>query len=285
MHSPCNSSSGSPLPDCRPCHPCGSNGEYMSGGNCVHGNATDPGQRTCSACKSCTSGSHRLTNPCPPDGRSLVDTVQCIACSPCGPGQFINRSCDGVTAQDRTCAACKNCSRGFYRQGCQNGTGRADNVVCLPCLNCSSGNVVDKPCSGLGFSADDRVCKPCFGACKTGEFISASCSGTSTTEDAQCSACTQSCPVGTYIQQGCPGTLTWYSCIYCDFRLYVFACDGKLTWCMGREQAPQCATCLNECQDNFYLAKPCSGKSVGTQVLLHLKKKRLTWNSGTDVKN
>ena len=242
MHAPCNGSS-SPLPDCRPClsaqH---QEGYYISGGSCANGSGTNASDIQYTACKTCTQGKQKLLQPCL--SMSLKDTVKCEDCAPCEQGFYINRTCDGKTNANRTCAPCRMCPPGFYRRGCLYGNSTRDDVQCIPCTNCSLGFYVDSACSGKGFSPLERTCTACSQTqqCLSGQYISAPCTGSSLQRsDAQCKACTSFCPVGSFIQEGCSGDTM-------------------------ENHPTSCIPCTNECQDNFYLVSPCTGRSRLVQV-------------------
>jgi hypothetical protein len=245
MHAPCNGSSTSPVPDCRPCSSCDA-GKYMSGGGCANGSASSPLDRICSPCATCLPGKQRLLNPCT-TGRSLHDTVTCEDCPSCNAGSYISLPCDGVSERQRQCLPCKQCPIGFWRRAplCAQGISTQDDVQCLPCPNCSVGEFIRSRCSGTSFSVTtDRTCASCpKPACRAGEYMSSPCTGSSalSSGDAVCRQCTRGCPVGSYmLERVCASG------------------NGTL------DAAPtSCIPCRNECRENYFLLKGCSGFGIG----------------------
>jgi hypothetical protein len=86
----------------------------------------------CTACKSRCPVGHYLSGSC--DGTSKYDTIQCLPCKSCAPGEFRGNlaACNGSTPYDTVqCTACRsNCSSGQYVFGLCSGLMSLDETSC-----------------------------------------------------------------------------------------------------------------------------------------------------------
>lgn len=81
------------------------------------------------------------------DGTTKYDSVQCIRCRDCAPGEYRGLGVLGAVSNSLSIPC--------------NGSTSHDNVVCVPCgTRCSDGQYTFAVCSGSGF-LDETSCKEC----------------------------------------------------------------------------------------------------------------------------
>lgn len=259
--------------DCQPCVPCGK-GEYMASGKCVDGTgATSALQRTCEFCTPCSEGEY-MASVC--TGTSVFDVSDCAACEACPAGTYLKTPCNGSglsPTQDRVCEPCKTCPKGFYRKGCGLGgilsSVTVDDVQCLPCTACATGEYVQESCSGSGSDPIERRCAAC-GSCGIGRYYATGCRGHETSGNFTCAACNR-CPVGTYISGGCGsgrGTLpdpTCTKCAPCPDGYYISVPCNGLSFASTSRVCAKCSS-TGPCPAGYYTAVECTPQGTSDRV-------------------
>ena len=185
-------------------------------------------------------------------GKDRTFDIECRQCGNlCEVGQYVTDICkpDEPAA---TCASCVfQCPKGsYFSSPCTGQRFGVQDVSCVQCAPCPSGQYISYQCPGGNVIASDtRQCSNCTSQCPPGFFLNGTCRSGRTTYDAvQCMRCSSSCPVGQYMHAPCNGTTAFANsndcrpCAPCSQGQYMSAglcMNGTATSSMERT----CSAC------------------------------------------
>eukprot|EP00941_MAST-03F_sp_MAST-3F-sp1_P004631 g4631.t1 len=198
-----------------------------------------------------------------PGGRSqLTKGLECIDCSTCRIGEYIERPCTHLS--DVKCHSCKkSCPEGFYLDGHCTGKSHRDTVECKPCKErCAVGFYLKGKCSGFD-NIPTTSCEPCKSSCERGEYMVGICDGRTRDDTIHCVNCEDSCKtIGGYLlkdeEHFCNGTGRKNNACGACHALCKNGCTGPTN-----NDCNQCRFVkINENNDSFRCEESCRNEST-----------------------